>query len=134
MLRGSIPLRSTSPGISVLWSALIDVYLTPTSKKVVTRIKVIEPEFEAAESGGCVYGKDLGRRHGKKAAQSSAYSVYVELGMERRYILRESDDSNLKYRLFTECHVHYALCDEDMDNDKFAFSELSEKLVIYCDA
>ncbi|MGG6270106.1 hypothetical protein ACQ4M3_33795 [Leptolyngbya sp. AN03gr2] len=100
---------------------------------MVTRIKVNKLEFEAAETDGCVYGKDFGRRHGSSGS-SAAYSVYVELGTRKRYISRESDDTNLKFKLFKNCVVYYARSDDEADREEFAFSESIKTVIIYCDA
>jgi hypothetical protein len=89
------------------------------------RIHAKKVEFEAAETNGEVYGHDYYHR-----VEGSAACVYVELGEEKPYTSRESDDLNIEYKYFSGCRAYYARTFEDLDSDVFISFDLD--VILYC--
>jgi hypothetical protein len=90
------------------------------------KIKVDRAEFDAAESNGYAYGRDLNKRSGK-----SPWSVVIILGEEKPYAYRESDPESVEYKLFVNCEVYYAENDEKVDAEDFAYC-VKTNVAIYC--
>jgi hypothetical protein len=90
------------------------------------RIKVNQAEFDQAASNGEVYGQYLARK--------PKLFVYAELGQERDYTPRDTDDSRADYKLFTNCFVEYYRSKEDL-NSGDAVPDVAESkvtVIIYC--
>jgi hypothetical protein len=89
------------------------------------KIKVDRAEFDAAESNGYAYGRDLNKRSGK-----SPWSVVIILGEEKPYIYRESDPESVEYRLFINCEICYAENDTKVDEGDFTY-RINNNVAIY---
>jgi hypothetical protein len=89
---------------------------------MVIRIKVNRSEYRAAESNGAVYGKVL---------SLPIIYVYVELGIEKTYILNPNDDLNTEYRLFIACDIYAASTQEQSDDGDFYAESFDEVVIIY---
>ncbi len=92
-------------------------------KVMILSIKAIRNEFNAACAGGCVYGRFQG--------QSRVY-VYAELGQEKSYLPKPSDDPKTNYRLFINCDVFFAESEEQLNSGFFATEIFNSTVVIYC--
>lgn len=87
------------------------------------RIKVSSLEFQAACSRGCVYGQFRG--------QPDIY-VYAELGQEKPYVSKLSDDPKTSYRLFLNCDAFFAKTEEQLDAHDFETEIFNSTVIIYC--
>jgi hypothetical protein len=86
------------------------------------RLKVSSLEFEAAETNGAVFGELRGQR---------GMFVYADLGQEKDYIEKPSDNPNTRYRLFLNCDVFVAKTQAQMDACEYETSILDVTVVIY---
>ena len=84
------------------------------------RVKVSSLEFEAAETNGAVYGQ----------LRKGIY-IYAELGREKDYIERNSDNQNTRYRLFTDCNVFFAETKVQITDGDYATNISSVTIIIY---
>ena len=83
-------------------------------------VSVDKQEFDAAKSGGYVYGYV---KYGTIKAP-----VYIDLGEELEYSRSRHDDPNTFYKLFLDSTIYYAKTDEDLDNDIY-FAVLEHQTV-----
>jgi hypothetical protein len=90
------------------------------------KIKVERAEFDAAESNGYAYGRDLSKRSG-----TSPWSVVIFLGEERPYAYRESDPESVEYKFFINCEVCYAENDAKIDAEDFAYCVKANIAIYY---
>ncbi len=70
-------------------------------------VNITKTELQYAKSNGEVYG--VIKRGGKTQCP-----VYVELGKERDYTPKVSDDPNTQYKFFSGCTVFYGKTEEDL--------------------
>ena len=87
------------------------------------RIKVTPIEFDSAESNGYTYGNVRGNQ---------TLCAYVDLGQERPYVERPSDDPNTRYRLFLNCDAYFAETETQVDEEDFKTSALDVTVILYC--
>lgn len=90
---------------------------------MVIRVKTVREEFEAAETGGYVYGN---------IQRQKTFPVYIELEREEEYIPSSQDDPKTEYRLFRDCNVFVAETDVQLDTGEYIFSSLEVTVIIYC--
>jgi hypothetical protein len=99
--------------------------LVLTYVKKMIKIKVDRAEFEAAESNGYAYGRDLNKRSGK-----SPWSVVIILGEEKPYPYSERDPESIEYKFFLNCEIRYAENDAKVDEGDFAYC-VNKNVAIY---
>jgi hypothetical protein len=90
--------------------------------EMVLRLKVSSLEFEAAESNGAVFGELRGQR---------GIYAYAELGQEKDYVEKPSDNPNTRYRFFLNCDVFFAKTQAQMDAGEYETDILNIMVVIY---
>lgn len=90
---------------------------------MIIRVKVKRTEFEAAHSGNHTFGLYNGQK---------GIHVRVELGEEKPYLGRVSDNPKTEYRFFSGCDIQLAKL--DTDSKEYLFVGVREKIavIIYC--
>lgn len=91
-----------------------------------TRVKTSREEFEAAYSGGYVYGYLV---LVDQKLPLKKYPVYVELGSEIVYRGSLNDDPKTDYKCFSNSTVFIAQTDEMLDSGNF-FNALEKTTTI----
>lgn len=87
------------------------------------RVKTTKAEFNAAESGGYIYGSII---------RQKSLPVYVDLGKEKQYIPSPTDDPMTGYKCFVNCNIRVAATEELLDQGVYLLENHGVTVIIYC--
>ena len=90
---------------------------------MILRIKATRKEFDAACTGGCVYGQFQGQRN---------VYVYAECGKELPYLPKPNDDPKTSYRMFVNCDAFFAKTVKQLNASDFEMTISNSTVIIYC--